>query len=112
MKRLSLSIDGTSLIVPRTESRRRIAAIAVPNSGAASLSIELTDGAGNLAVRLTAANALGVCLAVGVIGDGAGSLIPNCPPDFWLEPTDTLTITASASIQSPVILSYEEAEEE
>lgn len=111
MKRLSLAIDGTQLDVPILSGPIRVFAISIPASAAATIEILLLDGAGQTALRLTGANALGLCFSVGVNGDASGNIISACPENFIVNTTERLRINASAAIQSAVILSYEEIEE-
>jgi len=108
VKRITLGINGTTLNVPVLASAIRVNAISIPGSGAATIELLLLDGAGATAFRTAGATALGVCFAVGVIGDGTGNIIGSIPQDFIVNDKETLQINASAAIVSDVILSFED----
>jgi len=127
VKRLSLSIvaAGTALMPARLKRLRisAVCALVTPAAVTDTLVMTVRDGGGNVSgqfeVGILSAVAQGLQrLAVNGVGSltaAFGSLrniAGYIPPDLWIETEDSVTFsfsTAPASVDSPIIITYEEA---
>jgi len=110
MERLTLAFVGTTLDFPNFGKRVRISLVAVQANGGEDIDLRLLDGAGEIAYLIQGSITLtSTVFAVGC-GSGSGTNVRPLPPDFIVEETDRVRLTAGGAIATSVVVSFVELE--